>query len=142
MFKTLLVGLDGSPDSEAAIPVAADIARRYDALVVLCHVEERVVAKGSLEPIYDVETIQAAIQARAKELSDQGVDTKVEWGASILGGPAQVLEAIAERLKVELIVVGRKGRSQIVAVAVGSVTDRLLHVSERCVLAVPPPESK
>ncbi len=142
MFNTLLVGLDGSPDSEAAIPVAADIARRYDALVVLCHVEERVVAKGGLQPIYDEETIQAGIQARAKELSDQGVDTKVEWGASILGGPAQVLEAIAERLKAELIVVGRKGRSQIVAIAVGSVTDRLLHVSARCVLAVPPPESK
>jgi nucleotide-binding universal stress UspA family protein len=142
MFKTLLVGLDGSPDSEAAIPVAADIAQHYEALVVLCHVEERVVGKGGPQPIHDVETIQAGIQARAKELSDQGIDTKVEWGASILGGPAQVLEAIAERLKAELIVVGRKGRSQIVAIAVGSVTDRLLHVSERCVLAVPPPEPR
>ena len=142
MFKTLLVGLDGSPDSEAAIPVAADIARSYDALVVLCHVEERVAGKGGVQPIYDLETIQAGVQARAKELSDQGIDTKVEWGASVLGGPAHVLEAIAERLKAELIVVGRKGRSQIVAIAVGSVTDRLLHVSERCVLAVPPPESK
>jgi nucleotide-binding universal stress UspA family protein len=79
-----------------------------------------------------------ASRPRAKELSDQGIDTKVEWGASILGGPAQVLEAIAERLQAELIVVGRKGRSQIVAVAVGSVTDRLLHVSERGVLTVPP----
>ena len=36
-----------------------------------------------------------------------------------------MLEAIAERLEAELIVVGRKGRSQIVAIAVGSVTDRL-----------------
>jgi nucleotide-binding universal stress UspA family protein len=138
MFKTLLVGLDGSPDSEAAIPVAADIARHYDALVVLCHVEERVVGKGGLQPVYDLETIQTGIEAKAKALSDQGIDTKVEWGASILGGPAQVLEAIAERSQAELIVVGRKGRSQIVAVAVGSVTDRLLHVSERGVLAVPP----
>ena len=103
MFKTLLVGLDGSPDSEAAIPVVADIARRYDALVVLCHVEERVVGKGGPQPIHDVETIQAGIQVRAKELSDQGIDTKVEWGASTLGGPAQVLEAIADRLKAELI---------------------------------------
>jgi len=142
MFKTLLVGLDGSPDSEAAIPVAADIARSYDALIVLCHVEERVVGKGGPQPIHDVETIHAGIEAKAKELSDQGIDTKVEWGASILGGPARVLETIAERLKAELIVVGRKGRSQIVAVAVGSVTDRLLHVSERCVLAVPAPEPK
>jgi nucleotide-binding universal stress UspA family protein len=141
MFKTLLVGLDGSPDSEAVIPVVADIARHYDALVVLCHVEERVVGKSGLQPVYDVETIQAGIQARAKELSDQGIDTKVEWAASVLGGPAHVLEAIADRLKAELIVVGRKGRSQIVAIAVGSVTDRLLHVSKRCVLAVPPPES-
>ncbi len=110
MFKTLLVGLDGSHDSEAAIPVAADIAGRYDALVVLCHVEERVVGKGGPQPIRDVETIQAGIQARAKELSDQGIAT------------SQIVA--------------------IVAVAVGSVTDRLLHVSERCVLAVPPPESK
>ena len=86
MFKTLLVGLDGSPDSEAAIPVAADIARRYDALVVLCHVEERVGGEGGPQPVQDVETIQLGIQARTKELSDQGIDTKVEWGTSILGG--------------------------------------------------------
>jgi nucleotide-binding universal stress UspA family protein len=138
MFDTILVGLDGSPDSEQALPVAADLARRYDSVVVLCHVEERVVGKGGTVPIRAVEEIQAKIQAQADELNQQGITTKVEWAASILGGPASVLEQIADRLKTELIIVGRKGRSAIAGVLLGSVTDRLLHVSERHVLAAPP----
>jgi nucleotide-binding universal stress UspA family protein len=142
MFKTILVGLDGSPDSEAAIPVAAELAQRYDALLVLCHVEERIVGKGGPTPMRAVEDIKAEIETKAKELSDQGLTTKVEWAASILGGPAQVLEHIADRMKAELIVVGRRGRSQLAGLIVGSVTDRLLHVSQRCVLAAPPPKSQ
>jgi nucleotide-binding universal stress UspA family protein len=138
MFDTILVGLDGSPDSEQALPVAADLARRYDSVVVLCHVEERVVGKGGPATIRAVEVIQAEIQAHADELNQQGVTTKVEWGATLLGGPASVLEQIADRLKAELIVVGRKGRSQLAEVLVGSVTHRLLHVSKRHVLAAPP----
>lgn len=141
MFKTILLGLDGSPGSDAAIPVAAELARRHDSLLVLSHVEERIVGKGGPTPIRAVEDIKAEIEATAKELSDQGLTTKVEWAASILGGPAQVLEQIADRLKAELIIVGRTGRSQIAGMLVGSVTDRLLHVSQRCVLAAPPPKS-
>jgi nucleotide-binding universal stress UspA family protein len=142
MFDMILVGLDGSPDSEAALPVAADLARRYDAVLVLCHVEERVVGKGGPQPIEAVEEIQAAIQARAHELNEQGITTKVEWAVGILGGPAQVLEHVADRLKAELIIVGRKGRSQIAGLLVGSVTDRLLHISQRHVLAAPPAGSR
>jgi nucleotide-binding universal stress UspA family protein len=109
-------------------------------VLVLCHVEERVVGKGGPVPIRAVEDIQAEIQAHADELDRQGITTKVEWAASLLGGPASVLEHIADRLKAELIIVGRKGRSEIAGVLLGSVADRLLHVSERHVLAAPPAE--
>jgi nucleotide-binding universal stress UspA family protein len=137
MFNTIMLGLDGSDGSRAAIPVAADIARRYGASLVLAHIEERVAGKGGVWPIKDEETLRAEIEEDARNLSDAGIETTIETRAIVLGGPAHALEDLADSVDADLIVVGRHGHSPIAGLLVGSVTQRLLHISRRPVLATP-----
>lgn len=138
MFTTIILGVDGSAAGRPAVPVAADLARRYGAKIVIVHVDERVAAKGGVVPIKDEEEIQAELQQLAAELSEQGIETSVETLKVILGGPAHAIEQLAERIGADLIVVGRRGHSPVVGLLLGSVALRLLGISSRPVLAVPP----
>jgi nucleotide-binding universal stress UspA family protein len=138
MFDTIVLGHDGSEEANAAVPIAADLARRYDSVLLLVHIREWVPSKGGPATVQAGEDeIREELDRQAQELSDQGVTAKVEVHDSVLGGPAHVLEHIADRMKAELIVVGRHGHSQIAGLLLGSVTQRLLHISKRAVLAAP-----
>jgi nucleotide-binding universal stress UspA family protein len=54
MFKTIVLALDGSDGSKAAIPFARDLAHRDDSKLVIAHVEEDVGGKGG-GPIHATE---------------------------------------------------------------------------------------
>src|SRR4051794_750745 len=101
--------MDGSDGCLAAVPVAADLARRYEARVVMAHVDERIAAKGGVVPARaDEDRIQAELTKQAEELSAQGIETTVETLRVVLGGPAHAIEQLAERVEADLIVVGRR----------------------------------
>jgi nucleotide-binding universal stress UspA family protein len=137
MFTTIVVGVDGSDGSDRAMSVGIELARRDDARIVIAHIEERIVAKGG-GPIHATEDeIQADIRRQAEELSSQGIDTKVEMSDVMVGGPAHGIEEIADKAGADLIVVGTRGHSPVAGLLLGSVTQRLLHIAHRPVLAVP-----
>ena len=138
MFSTLVLALDGSDGGRAAVPVAADLARRYGARIVLAHVDERIPGKGGVVPVLaDEDEIQAELREQARELSEQGIETSLEILRVVLGGPAHALEELAERIEADLFVVGRRGHSPVVGLLLGSVALRLLAIAKRPVLAVP-----
>jgi nucleotide-binding universal stress UspA family protein len=138
MFKTIVLALDGSDGSARAIPLAVGLAKRDKAKLVLAHVEEDIIGKGG-GPIHATEDeIQAEIRRQAEELSAQGIETSVEMRDVILGGPAHAIEEIAAQAGADLIVAGTRGHSPVVGLLLGSVTQRLLHIARRPVLAVPP----
>jgi nucleotide-binding universal stress UspA family protein len=142
VFSTILVGVDGSEGCRVAVPVAADLARRYGATIVLAHVDERVAAKGGVVPVRaDEDVIQAELRQEAEELSAQGIETTVETLRTVLGGPAHALEQLAESVGADLIAVGRRGHSPVVGLLLGSVALRLLGIARRPVLAVPPEQA-
>ena len=137
MFKTIVVGLDGSDGAKHVIPFAVELARRDDAKIVIAHIEEDVVGKGG-GPIHATENeIQAEIDRQAEELSSQGIETRVEKSTVFLGGPAPVIVKIADQADADLVVVGTRGQSPVVGVILGSVTQRLLHLAHQPVLVVP-----
>jgi nucleotide-binding universal stress UspA family protein len=140
MFKTIVLGLDGSDGSARAIPLAAELARRGNARVLVAHVEEHVVGKGGGPVLATEDEIQAEIRRQAGELSAQGIEVSVQIRAIMLGGPAQAIEEIAEEAGADLIVVGTRGHSPLTGLLLGSVTQRLLHIASRPVLVVPPAE--
>ncbi len=137
MFKTIVLGLDGSDASKRAMSVAVELAKRDGARLVLVHVEQDVAGKGGAPIVATEDEIQAEIRGQASELSEQGIDTTVEMRNIMLGGPAHPMEEIAEEVKADLIVVGTRGHSGIAGLLLGSVTQRLLHIARRPVLVIP-----
>jgi nucleotide-binding universal stress UspA family protein len=138
MFKTIVLALDGSEGSARAMSFAVELAKRDGAKLVIAHAEERIVGKGGGDIHADEDQIQAEIRSRAEELSAQGVETSVEMADVMLGGPAHVIAEIADREQADLIVVGTRGHSAVPGLVLGGVTQRLLHIAHRPVLAIPP----
>ncbi len=138
MFKTIVLALDGSENSQRVTPIAAELAKRDSAKLVLVHVDERTVGKGGGDIRAGDEEIREAIRKQAEELSSQGIDASVEVKDVILGGPAHAIAEAAESAGADLIVIGTRGHSSVGGLLLGSVTQRLLHIAKVPVLAVPP----
>jgi nucleotide-binding universal stress UspA family protein len=138
MFNTIVLALDGSDGSRRAIPLAVELAQRDHAKLVVAHVEEDILGKGGGTIVANEDEVQAEIRRQAEELSAQGIETTVEMRSVILGGPAHAIEEIAAAADADLIVAGTRGHSPVAGLLLGSVTQRLLHIARRPVLAVPP----
>jgi nucleotide-binding universal stress UspA family protein len=138
MFKTIVLALDASEGSRAAVPIATELARHNGAQIVIAHVEQDIVGKGGAPVPPTEDEIQAELRRQAEELSKEGIDTRVEIRNVVLGGPAHRIAEIADEANADLIVVGTHGHTALGGLLLGSVTQRLLHIAHRPVLAVPP----
>ena len=138
MFGTIVLGLDGSEDSRRALQVAAELARREGARIVVAHVEQDVAGKGGGPIPATEDEIQVEIRKQTEQLSSDGIDTTLEMRNVMLGGPAGPIADIAREANADLIVVGTRGHSAAAGVLLGSVTQRLLHRAPCPVLVVPP----
>lgn len=141
MFKTIVLALDGSEGSKAAIPLATELAQHDHAKIVIAHVEVDTIGKGGGPLAANEDEIQAEIRKQADQLSSEGIETSVKMANVMVGGPAHAIEEIADDAGADLIVMGRRGVSPISGLVLGSVTQRLLHISARPVLAAPSPRS-
>ena len=141
MFKTIVLALDGSEGSRRAIPLAVGLAQRDDARIVIAHVEQDLAGKGGAPVRVTEDEIQDEIRKQADELSAEGVDTAVEMRNVMGGGPAHAIEEIADKAGADLIILGTRGHAPVAGLLLGSVTQRLLHITRRPVLVVPAPQS-
>lgn len=137
MFKTICLALDGSENSNKAIPVAAELAEKENANIVIAHVVEMVAGKGGITPIHMEDEIRAELEAEAEELKDRGIETEVEVAQNVVGGPAQGIVEIADRNNADMIVSGTRGRNALAGLLLGSVAQRLIQIAERPIVAVP-----
>jgi nucleotide-binding universal stress UspA family protein len=141
VFKTIVLGLDGSDGANLAVPVAKELAKLDHSKLVIAHVEERIVGKGGASPVFaDEDTIRKRVHDQVEELKADGIDASVETSVSVLGGPAKAIVEIADKVDADLIIVGTRGHAPLAGLVLGSVTQRLLHIAHRPVMAVPPAE--
>ena len=131
MYSSLLVPLDGSPQSERALPVALALARCSAAEVELVHVHEPPTVPG-LAPMYDTrfdvevrETMRAELEATAERLR-QAADVPVRT-TFLDGSIAPTLEAHAALRRPELVVMTTHGRGGLSRLWLGSVADALVR---------------
>jgi nucleotide-binding universal stress UspA family protein len=140
MFKVIVVGHDGSDGARRALDVAVDLARTASgARIVLAYVEQEIVGKGGAPMPVTADELEAEIRRVAAALSAEGLHTAVHVHRAVLGGPAPAIVHIAHEASADLIVVGTRGRSMLAGLLVGGTAQRLLHVSDLPVLAVPAP---
>ena len=135
MFTTVAVGTDGSATAGEAVKEATEIARRYDAKLVLLSATE----EGRARPDEDIELqwatnssarVKSMLERLERDLAAEGIE--VETRAEP-GDPAEVLVRLAEEAGADLLVIGNKGMQRRV---LGSVPNTVTHKAACSVLVV------
>jgi nucleotide-binding universal stress UspA family protein len=141
MTETMVVGVDGTADSVAALTSATELAEESGAALVVLHVRHASgLAAGSLE---------AGAEAAMSDALDQVEKTSREQAAEVLSGqavrwrfdvasgdPATELIAAARDHHAGTIVVGGRSHGVIGGLVVGSVAQKLVRHSPVSVLVV------
>ena len=148
MDRSIVCGVDGSPDSQTAIGVAARLAERLAARLVLAHVVEVTlvpyasigsaggIAPPPIIPLLREEQEHAGARLLERIAIAAGLGD-VEQRVAV-GLPAERLADLADDEHAEFIVVGSRGRGRFKAAFLGSVSNGLVGVARCPVLIVPP----
>ena len=138
MFKKILVGVDGSRQSNRAVEVAADLAQRYQAAVLLLHVIRNLslppeilemIARGEvtasrMELLQD--SAEIILENAREKFAQAGVaDIQTEYR---IGSPAATIVEYAQEKGVDLIVIGKRGISSDVDM-LGGVARKLVNIT-------------
>jgi nucleotide-binding universal stress UspA family protein len=141
-MKKIVVGVDGSPSSLKAVGVAADLASKYDAELVLVAVEHELppALAAELETYLRQEHIDVPIDELPTEhaenvLADARFQAEGEGAVKVAsrmsrGDPAEEIIGAAQRENADLIVVGSRGHGRLAGLLLGSVAQKIVaHAS-------------
>jgi nucleotide-binding universal stress UspA family protein len=142
MKRAIVVGVDGSACSDAAVERAIELAAGLgDALVVAYAVEPpfRSVGDEWRESQKALEELGGAVVDRAvARATEAGVEVEA---ALVPKRPAEALLAIAAERDARMIVVGTASERPLTGLILGSMPHKLVHRSSTPVLVVPVPEA-
>ena len=138
MIATVAVGVDASATAGEAVKMAVELARRFDAELVLLSAYGKVDGAapghgGESEARWatDASAVQREMVARTEDrLREQGVRCSTLTGE---GHPADVLVRLADQCGADILVVGNKGMERRV---LGSVPNTVTHKAGCSVLVV------
>ena len=158
-YKKILVTTDFTPNSEFAFKHAVMLARRNNAKIYLLHVLPQVDSTmrsyvSSVLGENQLEELERSNMGKAKDDLERSLDAfaKKELavfpedlarfaGAEVeIGHPVVKILEVANRLDVDLIVMGTHGKGIIEQAFLGSVAEKVLRKSTRPVFVVPLPK--
>ena len=134
MFKRILVPIDFSAPSEAALAHARTLAERFDSALHLLHVGENLFLRAVAG---DPHSLQ---EAAIRQLQDQLTEADRRRGAVAVversDEPASEILRYAEAAGIQLIVVGTHGRTGLARLVLGSVAEAVVRAAPCPVLTV------
>jgi nucleotide-binding universal stress UspA family protein len=144
VFKSIVVGTDGSETATKAVRQAADLARSVGAKLELVSAyepvpaqrlgDERRQAPEDLQwAINPREDVDATLEAAATVAREAGVEVDVY---ARQGDPADAILDVAEEREADLIVVGNKGMTGAKRFLLGSVPNKVSHHAPCSVLII------
>ncbi len=152
MIKSILVPLDGSEHSRRALELAADIAQRFNASVVLVRVVSTaalpptpqvgvpVTPEGVPPPVFSTKMAEDMVKLASEllagersEVEKRGLTVKTVMET---GEPVEKIIQTAKNERCDLIVMGARGVGKVRALLLGSVSDGVVHKASCPVLVV------
>jgi nucleotide-binding universal stress UspA family protein len=144
MFKSVVVGTDGSDTATQAVRQAVDLAKAVGATLELVSAYEPVPAQRLQQERRDApkdmqwainpkEDVEATLQAAAAVASEAGVQANIY---ARQGDPADAILDVAEEQEADLIVVGNKGMTGAKRFLLGSVPNKVSHHAPCSVLII------
>lgn len=140
MYDHVLVPTDGSDGTRGAVERAIDLATTYDAALHALYVlDTNVGIDSSIPGTLDAleEAGQNAIDEVIQQAEASGVNT-IE-GVVAQGAPHRAILEYADEHEIDLVVMGTHGRTGLDRYLLGSVTEKIVRLSEIPVLTVPMP---
>src|ERR1700675_4810656 len=138
-LKNILFATDFSAASDAAAPIATQIARRYGAKIygVYVNASDSYVATSPEAWTAMAEAAERAAKEAAGRLNEQlqGIEHEVVIGE---GKIWEVMSGLIEQKEIDLVVLGTRGRTGFGKALLGSVAEQILRQSPCPVMTVGP----
>jgi nucleotide-binding universal stress UspA family protein len=144
--ETILVPLDGSPNSEAALPYAIALGQATDSelklLSVIEPVEENAIFRRVEQDVHLLQRLQSEaghyLSQKVVALQEQGVAATSDVAT---GSATEEILRVAETEGASTIVMATRGRGGLQRWMVGSVADKVMRMATVPTLLVRPPEA-
>lgn len=137
MVQTILVPVDGSEGSAAAMDLAVELARPLEATIHVLHVADtdRIDSLPGID-MYELNLLEAGneLVADAANVAEEHDIPVVQ--DTVPGTPHREILDYAEANHIDLIVIGTAGKSRVERWLLGSVTERVVRKAEIPVLTV------
>jgi len=142
-MKRIIVATDGSDGGNRAVDAAAELAKTANADLVIVTVGGNVTGaelrrlastEGDLSKTLETRA-DRILRSAARRTRRQGIKDPVlrcGWG-----DPAETILYFVQREKADVVVVGRRGRSRLTQLLLGSVSQKVANLAPCTVVVVP-----
>ncbi len=138
MFKKILVAVDGSSHADSAFDAAVEVAQKYEAELIVLHIFQGSTGTGTIVSGVEEDTrkdigqeIIKSYEIRLKNKNFNNAKLLLEKGDA-----AHRIMETASSEKVELIVLGSRGRGGFKELLLGSVSHKVANHAECTVMIV------
>ena len=136
-FKRILIGYDGSAQAEKAMESALALAQSLDAKVLVFAVARPPEPATMVELDAMLDDARVHFEEHFKRIVQHAKDLGVELETDIaVGHPVEQIVHRAESEHVDLIMLGRRGKSRFEKMLVGSTAEKVLRYAHCPVMVV------
>lgn len=135
MFDKILLPVDQSEPSERAAHIAADIASRYGAEILVLHVLEEDYLYGVAVNRESAEQASELVDRHVRRMKDSGLNARGDVAPALRGHAAHAILTMADDEGADLVVIGTRGAS-LWGRLFGNVAENVLRFARVPVLVV------
>ena len=137
MYDKLLVAVDHSNVTERVLAAARELACLSKGKVWVLHLREReVIPRMGLVPTESDTEAEAQVRSAVEALTQAGVEAHGEVRDTVFGHAAREIVDDAREHDAGIIVMGSRGRTDIVGLVLGSTAHKVIHLADVPVLVV------
>ena len=134
MFNHILVAIDGSAHSNSTLSTTIEVAKKFEAEVIVVHFIEHEVGRSSVFRLESVDEAKKVVAAGVKKVKAAGIKASSQVNDVAHGHAAKAIVDIAREKGDNLILFGSRGHSQIEGLLLGSVTHKVIQLAHIPVL--------